>query len=72
MEDLSTKIREMFKNADEITLKDISIDADQIGFEIKAGTGGIPPQIPIRVQYNNQFFSGIILQKTKNVVRKKE
>ncbi|MFX1450560.1 MAG: hypothetical protein ACFFCM_06945 [Promethearchaeota archaeon] len=72
MEDPISKLRELFKDTDEITLNDISINAEKIGFEIKTGTGGIPPQIPIHVNYNNQIFSGMILENTKNVIRKKE
>ena len=50
MEDLPKKLREMFKDAEEITLKDVFIEADQIGLEVKIGSGGVPPQVPVSLQ----------------------
>ena len=58
MEDPQKKLLEIFKDAQEITLKDVSIDADQIGFEVRSGGGGIPPQIPIQIQYNAALSFG--------------
>ena len=43
MENLPKKLKELFKDAEEITLKDVFIDADQIGLEIQMGGGGVPP-----------------------------
>ncbi|MFX1450559.1 MAG: CO dehydrogenase/acetyl-CoA synthase subunit delta [Promethearchaeota archaeon] len=62
MEDLPKKLRELFKDADEITLKDVFIDAEQIGLEIKMGGGGVPPQVPVTLQIGTQTFSGMLLQ----------
>lgn len=62
MEDLPKKLKELFKDAEEIKLKDVFIDAEQIGFEIKMGGGGVPPQVPVTLQIGTQTFSGMLLQ----------
>ncbi|MHA1386022.1 MAG: hypothetical protein ACTSR3_19895, partial [Candidatus Helarchaeota archaeon] len=62
MENLPKKLKELFKDAEEITLKDVFIDADQIGLEIKIGGGGVPPQVPVTLQIGTQTFSGLLLQ----------
>lgn len=71
MEDPHVKIRNLFENAEEITLKDVTINAENIGFEIRSGSGEITPQIPIRIQYNSQTLTGVVLQNTQ-ILKKKE
>ncbi|MHA1380596.1 MAG: hypothetical protein ACTSRG_19690 [Candidatus Helarchaeota archaeon] len=70
MEDRLTGLKKLFEDASKITLKDISISAENIGFEIRSGSGGLTPQIPIRVQYNNQTFTGIVLQNKHHLGKK--
>ncbi|NVM03763.1 MAG: hypothetical protein HWN67_15645 [Candidatus Helarchaeota archaeon] len=72
MEDPQKKVLEIFKDAEEISFKDISIDADQIGFEVRSGSGEILPQIPIRIQYINQIYSGFLLKNILNSKNKKD
>ncbi|MHA1298970.1 MAG: hypothetical protein ACTSO9_05940 [Candidatus Helarchaeota archaeon] len=67
MEDLRSRIKNLFENAEEIILKNVSISSENIGFEIRSGSGGIPPQIPIRIQYNNQTLTGIVLQNSQKI-----
>ena len=72
MEDPRAKLLKIFKDAEEVRLKNVSINADSIGFEIKPGAGGVPPQIPIRVQYNNQIFTGLVTQNQAIRIKKEE
>ena len=68
LDDIRTKLKEMLENAEEVTLKNFTLNAENIGFEIKSG-GGVPPQLPIRLVFNNQMFAGYVntqgVQKTK-------
>ena len=59
MDDVRKKLTEMLEDAEEITLKNFTLNAENIGFEIKPG-GGVPPQLPIRLVFNNQMFTGYV------------
>ena len=59
MDEIKSKLTDILKNTEEIKLKDFNIEAENLGLEIQLG-GGVPPQLPIRLVFNNRMFSGFI------------
>lgn len=66
MDEIKSKLTDILKNTEEIKLKDFNMEAENIGLEIQSG-GGVPPQLPIRIFFNNRMFSGYI---NKQLLRK--